>query len=145
MSRHTLRVGTATLAVVAALVLAPLAAAVNPYVHVSLRQRGGSGVTGSAVVAAKSDGTRVTLTLYGLAPKSAVRALLNAGTCAKPSASFTLIVSAKATAAGGVSSAAQLALGGKQVSFFDVADGEHVIRITAGSQVVACGAVPAMH
>ena len=148
MSRHALRVGpaaSAVVAVVAALALAPVASAVNPYVHVSLRQRGSSGVSGSAVVAAKSDGTRVTLTLYNLAPKAVVRAFLHAGTCAKPSASLATIVSTKATAAGGVSTAAQLVLGGKPVSYFDIADGDHLITISAGSRVVACGAVPAMH
>lgn len=148
MSRHTLRVGpaaSAVVAVVAALVLSPLASAVNPYVHVTLRARGGSGVTGSALVAAKNDGTRVTLALRDLAPKAAVRALLHAGTCAKPGASSASIVSTKATATGGVNATAQLRFRGKPVSFIGIADGTHTISIVAGSRVVACGAVPAMH
>lgn len=145
MKRRALQLLPAAAAVVAALALGPAASAVNPYVHVALRPSGGSGVSGSALVAAKKDGTRVTVTLYGLAPRTAVRATLHAGTCAKPSASFAVILSTKATATGGASAAAQLVLGGKPVSYFDVADGEHTITIIAGSRVVACGAVPAMH
>ena len=139
-----MRLLPSTVAVVAALALSPLASAVNPYVHVSLRPRGGSGVTGSTLVAAKGDGTRVTLTLYGLAPRAAVRALLKAGTCAKSSASVVTIASTKATAAGGANATAQLLARGKQISYFDVADGDHIITIVAGSRVVACGVVPAM-
>ena len=127
-----------------ALTLCSAAAAVNPYVHVVLRPSGGSGVSGSALVAAKNDGTRVTVTLYGLAPKAAVRATLHAGSCAKPSASFAAIVSTKATAAGGASAAGRVLFHGEPVSFIGIADGEHTITVIAGSRVVACGAVPAM-
>ena len=145
MKRHVLRLLPAASATVAALALSPLASAVNPYVHVALRSTGGSRVTGSALVAAKSDGTRVTITLYGLAPKVAVRATLHAGTCAKPSASFAAIVSTKATAAGGATATAQILFRGKPVSFIGIADGEHTVTVIAGSRVVACGAIPVMH
>ena len=142
VKRHVLQLLPA--AAVAALALVPPAAAVNPYVHVKLRPAAGSGVSGSALVAAKNDGTRVTVTLYGLAPKLAVRALLHAGTCAQPSASVATIVSATASAAGSASATGTILFHGAPVSFIGVADGEHVVTIVAGSRVAACGVIPAM-
>lgn len=117
----------------------------NPYVHVKLRPTAGSAVSGSALVAAKNDGTRVTLTLYGLAPKTTVRALLHAGTCARPSASFTAIASARATAMGTANATGTALFHGAPVSFIGVADGEHIVTVVAGSRVAACGVIPAMH
>lgn len=150
VARAAFALAAFALAAVAVAAVAPpppahAASAVNPYVHVKLRPTAGSGVSGSALVAAKSDGTRVTVTLYGLAPKAAVRAFLHAGTCARPSASFAAIVSARATATGSASATGAILFHGAPVSFIGVADGEHIVTVVAGSRVAACGAIPVMH
>jgi hypothetical protein len=117
-------------AVAAAAVTAPLAPVAR------------SGVAGTAVVTQAFSGTNIVLSLRGLAPRASIRALLDAGTCARPGASVAPIVEARATRAGALRVTGRAFFRSRPVAYETVADGGHVIRIVAGGRTVACGAVP---
>lgn len=149
------RAGRSTLAAVAA-VAAALAAATAlagagaaaadtiPTERVLLRPLAQSGVSGSAVVGARGEGTRVVLALRGLEAGAKVRALLLAGTCRKPSASFAEIAAGKATAAGRYAVTGSVRYRGEPVGITTTMDGGHLVMIVAGGKQVACGVIPGM-
>jgi hypothetical protein len=140
----------------ASLAVAPSALAQQPAqrapVTAQLAPQGGSGVGGTATVTAAGDAahaprledaTQVALSVSGLAPGAAAQASLHAGTCATPGASAAALPSLTADAAGRASASGfVLFRGAENVAFPTVADGAHVISVSSGDRVVACGAIP---
>jgi hypothetical protein len=128
--------------VVLALLLLPGMVMAQEEVMVRLEPVGGSGVSGTATLTAAGDGTLVALDVEGLAPGTAARGTMQAGTCAMPSASFAALPELKADAAGrATASGLVLFHGTENVALATMADGEHIIAIHTG-QVVACGVIP---
>jgi len=106
---------------------------------------GDSGVSGTAVLIAAGDGTNVELDIKGLAPGVDARSTMHAGTCAMPSASFAALPDLKADATGrATATGSVLFRGTENVTLATMADGEHIIAIQAGGQVVACGVIPTL-
>ncbi len=131
---------------VMALLLVPLSALaqgqVEEQVGLNLDAVGGSGVSGSALIKPAGDGTNVTLEVQGLPSGATARAVMNAGTCAQPSASFATLPNLQADSNGkATATGAILFHGTEPVSLATVADGQHIISI-ATDKVVACGVIP---
>jgi hypothetical protein len=111
-------------------------------VTVQLDPVGGSGVSGTATLVAAGDGTDVALDIKGLAQGAGARATMHANTCAMPSASFAALPDLKADATGKATATGSVLFHGMDVALGVMADGEHIIAIHAGGQVVACGVIP---
>jgi hypothetical protein len=68
---------------------------------------------------------------------------MHANTCAMPSASFAALPDLKADATGRATATGSVLFHGTEnVALATMADGEHIIAIQAGGQVVACGTIP---
>jgi hypothetical protein len=129
--------------VVLALLLLPGTIMAQQAVTVQLDPVGESGVTGTAILIAAGDGTNVELHIKGLAPGADARSTMHAGTCAMPSASFAALPDLKADTTGtAMGTGAVLFRGTENVSLAIMTDGEHIIAIQSGGQVVACGVIP---
>jgi Cu/Zn superoxide dismutase len=128
---------------VVALATAGAALAVNPTETVPLKAAG-SPVRGTVTAGAAGKGTRVVFKLRGLPANAAVRAVFQAGTCARPSASFAAAGSALADAKGVASWTGTIRFHGTPVSWKTAADGGHLIAVVVGGKVVACGVIPGM-
>ena len=137
---------------VVALLAAAAPALAQQAVTAQLSPQGGSGVRGAAILTATGDfahaphledATRVVLEVSDLPPGTAVQGSLHAGTRATPGASAAALPGLTADAAGwATASGMVLFRGAEHVAFSTVADGDHVITITSGGRVVACGAIP---
>ena len=104
---------------------------------------GESEVNGTATLTAAGDGTHVTLDIEGLAPGADARAAMHANTCALPSASFAALPDLKADATGRATATGSVLFHGTEnVALATMADGEHIIAIQVGEQLVACGVIP---
>jgi hypothetical protein len=130
---------------VIALVLVAAAIAANPTETIKLEPVGGAAVRGTATLGARGSGTHAVLAIRGLAANGTVRALLHAGTCRRPSASFASIGSASANAGGVARWGSAIRFRTDPVSWTSVADGAHVVAIVSGAKVVACGVIPGMN
>ena len=129
--------------VVLALSLLPVVAMAQEVITAQLDSVGGSGVSGTATLIAAGDGTSVELDIKGLAPGVDARSAMHAGTCTMPSASFAALPNLKADATGrATATGSVLFRGAENVTLATMADGEHIIAIQAGGQVVACGVIP---
>jgi len=111
-------------------------------VTVQLDPVGESGVSGTATLTAAGEGTDVALDIKGLAPGADARATMQANTCAMPSASFATLPNLKADATGRATAKGSVLFHETNVALATMADGEHIIAIQAGGQVVACGVIP---
>ena len=100
----------------------------------------GFGTHGRAV----HDANGVSFTLRGLPAGADARAVLQAGTCTHPSASFASVGSGHVAANGRAAWTSRIRFHGRPVAWSTVADGKHVLRILAGGRVVACGAIDGM-
>lgn len=130
---------------VLALLLVPGMAVAQEAVTLELSPVGESGVSGTATLTAAGDGTEVTLEVQGLAPGADARASMHAGTCAVPSASFAALPDLQADASGrATATGLVLFRGTENVALATMADGEHVIIVRSGGQVVACGTIPVL-
>jgi LPXTG-motif cell wall-anchored protein len=137
---------------VAALLAAAWPALAQQAVTARLSPQGGSGVGGTATLAAAGDvahaprlddATRVVLEVSGLPPGASAQGSLHAGTCAAPGASAALLPGLTADATGrAAASGFALFRGAESVAFSTVADGDHIVSVAAGGRVVACGAIP---
>ncbi|HKP18960.1 MAG TPA: hypothetical protein VJT84_10800 [Gaiellaceae bacterium] len=87
-------------------------------------------------------GTFVWVRLSRLPARASVRVLLQAGTCARPSASFAVVGSGRATRAGAFASSGLLRFRGASVEAATVADGRHVFAVVANGRRVACAPIP---
>jgi hypothetical protein len=131
---------------VGALLAAPGALAeAAPTLTVDLVPAAKTKVVASANVTAQGKGTAIAIRVHGLKLGTRVRAILRAGTCHAPSASFASIAS------GTVGSNATALLHGTvrsrgtdPVAFDTVADGSHTISVLTDAGVIACGRVPGM-
>jgi hypothetical protein len=111
-------------------------------VVVQLDPVGGSGVSGTATLSAAGEGTNVVLDIGGMAPGTAARGTMQAGTCDMPSASFAALPDLEANATGrATATGSVLFRGTDDVALETMADGEHIIAIQT-DQVVACGVIP---
>jgi hypothetical protein len=129
--------------VVPVLLLSPGMVMAQEAVTAQLDPVGKSGVSGTATLIAVGGGTNVTLDIKGLAPGMDARATMHAGTCAMPSASFAALPDLKADVAGRATATGSVLFhGAEDVALAVMADGEHIIAIRAGGQVVACGVIP---
>lgn len=124
------------------LLLLPGMAVAQEAVPVQLDPVGGSGVSGTATLVAAGDGTHVALDIKGLAPGAGARATMHANTCAMPSASLAALPDLKADAIGRATATGSVLFHDMDVALAIMADGEHIIAIHAGGQVVACGLIP---
>jgi LysM repeat protein len=133
----------------------PMAAAAQSLsqARVPLSPVGGSGVSGTVTFVAAGDeahapnlddATRVYIDIVGLPAGASAQSSLHAGTCAQPGASAAALPNLTADRPGGRASANAMVLfrGSENVAFSTVADGSHIVRITADGRVVACGAIP---
>ena len=112
-------------------------------VDVPLTAVGDSGVSGDATLIASGEATQVTLNVTGLAANAEAQASMHAGTCEAPSASFAELPSLTADASGNASATGSVLFqGSEDVALLTMADGEHIISISSGGQVVACGVIP---
>jgi hypothetical protein len=112
-------------------------------VTVRLDPVGKSGVNGTATLTAVGDGTYVALDIKGLAPGADARTTMHANTCAMPSASFAALPDLQADATGRATATGSVLFHGMEnVELVGMADGDHIIAIQAGGQVVACGVIP---
>ena len=137
---------------VAALLAAAGPALAQQAVTAQLSAQGGSGVSGTATFTAAGDvahaprledATQVSLQVNGLPPGASAQSSLHAGTCATPGASAAMLPSLTADATGrATASGFVLFRGAENVAFTTVADGGHVVSVTSGGRVVACGAIP---
>ncbi len=111
-------------------------------VGVNLDAVGGSGVSGTALLIAAGQGTNVTLEIQGLPAGADARAVMNAGTCAQPSASFATLPNLKADSNGKATASGPILFHGTEpVALATIADGQHIISIQT-DKVVACGVIP---
>jgi hypothetical protein len=132
-----------TAILVVALATAGAALAVNPTETVLLKAAG-SPVKGTVTAGAAGKGTRVAFKLRGLSANATVRAVFQAGTCARPSASFAAAGAAVADAKGLASWTGTIRFHSAPVSWKTAADGGHLIAVVVGAKVVACGVIPGM-
>jgi Cu/Zn superoxide dismutase len=109
-------------------------AAANPTETVQL------GKLGTVTAGQQGSGTLARFSLHGLPAGTRARAVLNAGTCKRPSASFAGAGSARVDPRGRAVWKAKV-----PVAWSIVADGGHVFRVVgANGKPLACGVVPGM-
>jgi hypothetical protein len=128
----------------AAATIASAATAANPTETIRLKPMSGARVTGTATMGAHGSGTRAALVVRGLGARASARALVHAGTCSRPSASFASAGSATAGAHGVARWTGSVRFRAQPVAWTTIADGAHVLAIVSGQGVVACGAIPGM-
>ena len=123
--------------------VAATAFAHGPTEGVKLSAVGSSRVSGLATAGQRGKGTRVVFTVRGLQPGAKVRAVMQAGTCAKPGASFATAGKATANASGVARWSADVLFHGMPVAWSTISDGAHHFSIV-GVGRLACGVVPGM-
>jgi YVTN family beta-propeller protein len=102
-------------------------------------------VHGTALLTAVDGGTRVVLDVRGLPPGARAVSLLHGGTCSHFGASVTVVVALRAGTTGQARATGRLLFHGREnVRLSVLTDGDHVMVITRGAQVVACGTIPRM-
>ncbi|HEY6960854.1 MAG TPA: hypothetical protein VI408_03090 [Gaiellaceae bacterium] len=129
-------------AAAAALVAATTGVAATPTERVILAS--GAHLSASAVVGSAGTGTRVAFTVSGARPHAELRAILNAGTCRRRSASFAAAGSARADSRGHAAWATRLRFHGGDVRWATVSDGAHVLVLIVNGKAAACAAIPGM-
>lgn len=127
--------------------LAIQAAVAQEAVTVRLDPVGNSGVSGTATVRATGDDTAIlNLEATGLAQGVTYRAVVQAGTCAMPSASIGTLGDLQADTTGraalSTSTVRVSAAAVVDLMFSNLTDGDHIVRIL-DTGVVACGGIPA--
>jgi hypothetical protein len=112
-------------------------------VDVPLSPVGDSGVSGTARLVAAGEATEVTLEVTGLEPNADAQASMHAGTCEMPSASFAALPNLQADAEGNATATGSVLFqGSEDVALATMTDGEHIISVQSGGQMVACGVIP---
>ena len=118
--------------------------AVSPTERVVLKPLAGAHVSAAAVVGEAGSGTRVAWTVTGARPHARLRAILNAGSCARHSASFATAGARGADDRGRARWVSRLRFHGADVSWSSVSDGSHVLVLIVDGKAAACGAIPGM-
>ncbi len=132
------------LAVAVSLAVAGAASAATPTEGVILAPLAPSSIKAKAVIGQAGGGTRVSFTISGAPRRAPVRAVMNAGTCAKRSASFATAGSATTDAHGRAGWRASILFRNAPVEWPAVGDGSHVLVLVVRGEAVACGAIPGM-
>lgn len=144
MTQSFQRIGT-TLLVLFLGMLSVGPAMAQAAVTVRLEPYAGSNVSGTAILSADGNGTRVTLDLAGLEPGTNVTATMHAGPCATPGASGAQLPALVAGADGkAVATGRVLFRGAEQIALADIADGAHSISISGPADALACGTIPSL-
>ena len=141
MKRHAL------LAAAAAALVTPVALAggtANPTERVQLQPLAASPVRATAVVGRHGRGTQVAVDVSKAPPHARVRAVLNAGTCFKRSASFADAGSARNNGDGRAHWTARILFHNGPVGWDTVADGGHILVLIINGKAAACGSIPGM-
>ena len=100
-------------------------------------------VHGTALLTAVDGGTRVVLDVRGLPPGARAVSVLHGGTCSHFGASVTVVVALRAGTTGQARAIGRLLFHGREnVRLSVLTDGDHVMVITRGAQVLACGTIP---
>jgi hypothetical protein len=129
--------------VVLAAGLAAAAFAATPERDFRVNPTGGSRVTGTGTLRSAGIETGMQLMLTGLPKKTTFRVVLRTGTCARRSATSTLLGIASAGANGSARYSSLVRRNGAPMRFEAVADGKHVVTIVVKLKTLACGAIPA--
>ncbi|HZQ88544.1 MAG TPA: hypothetical protein VFA42_00900 [Gaiellaceae bacterium] len=114
----------------------------NPTERVELRPLAASPVRATAVVGSDGRGTRAILDISKAPPHARVRAVLNAGTCRKRSASLAAAGSARSDGAGRAHWTARILVRNSAVDWNAVADGGHILVLVINGKAAACGSIP---
>jgi len=102
-----------------------------------------SKITGLATLAPAGLGTSARLVVNGLGPHSPARALLHEGTCTHHGPSTAIVGAGRADGTGVLrTTRAQILSHALPLAVGSIADGKHVIAVSVGTRVVACGRVP---
>ncbi len=130
----------------ALLIQAGLVSAQEP-ITVLLQPVADSGVSGTAMLTSGEGGDVVNVDIAGLAPDTSYRALLQAGTCDSPSASFGELGTLEPDPEGAaslVAGTARMSAAGASIDLVvsNLTDGDHIISIV-GPGIIACGSIPA--
>lgn len=142
LGQQTINALLGALTLVLALLPLPAAAQGIETVPLNLDPVGRSGVSGSAVLTPAGGGTNVTLEVEGLPGGADAQAILNAGTCAQPSASFVALPGLKADSSGKATATGPILFHGTDpVALATIADGQHIISFKT-DKIVACGVIP---
>jgi hypothetical protein len=126
-----------------ALMLVPVAAAASRTERVVLVPIAGAHVKAAAVASASGSGTRVAF-ITRVKARAHVRAILLAGTCKMPSASFADAGGARADARGHANWTARLRFHRSDVAWATVSDGKHLLVLLVDGKAAACGVIPRM-
>ncbi len=128
----------------------PIAAEASSRLTVHLRPTGHSRVHGTAVATTRGGGTQVVFSLYGLPARAHVRAVMQWGTCRRPSASFSTVGGGTADTGGRARWSAPVLFHGMPTPLRTLTQGPHIFRVfettlsgryrRSGDE--ACGAVP---
>jgi hypothetical protein len=144
---HGVAGGCVALLVLALLLARPGVALAQETITAHLAPVAGSTVSGTATITARDDAATVDLDVSNLTPGTTYRALLQAGTCEAPSASFGLLGTFQPGATGSVklmATTARISATGATIdlTLSLLADGGHIIVIS-GPGTMACGSIPA--
>jgi hypothetical protein len=123
--------------------LAAVAVAATPERDFKVKPLGGSHVTGTGTLRSAGIETGLQLMLTGLPRNKRFRVELHTGTCARRSATTTLLGIATAGSNGTARYSSLVRRNGAAISFASVADGKHVVTIVMKTKTLACGAIPA--
>jgi hypothetical protein len=141
--RRFRRTGLSVSALVIVLLFAGLAVAGTPVESIRLTATPGAHVSASAVIHERGAGTQVRIAIRGLEPRGSVRAIVRAGSCARPSASFASVGAGKVANDGTAHLRAAVLFHGTQpVAWSVVTGGDHTIALVAEGRMAACGAIP---
>jgi hypothetical protein len=135
---------TIVVAALAALVLACSASAAGVLLKPAhLYALDHSKITGMATLTPVGLGTSAHLVVNGLGPHSPARALLHEGTCTHHGPSTATVGFGRADGTGVLrTTTAQILSRSLPLAVQEIADGKHVIAVSVGARVVACGRVP---
>jgi hypothetical protein len=138
------KIKTTLVAMLIAVGAAHSAHAASPVV-VAFHAAAGSQVHGFATLTAHSGGSMASFRLRGLPPAGVATAYLRAGTCSDQthlSASSAFIANMRATLSGTVSISKPVSYHGTPVRLAVVTDGGHVLVVSLGNRLAACGNIP---
>ena len=123
--------------------LAAVAAAATPQRDFKVLPVGASHVTGTGTLRSAGIETGLQLMLSGLPRNRKFRVLLHTGTCARRSATSTVLGIATSGSNGTARYSSLVRRNGAAMSFASVADGKHVVTVVVKTKTLACGAIPA--
>ena len=113
------------------------------HIHVALDPSAGAKIIASATVTAVAHGTQVTFDVSHVPPHAKLRAVLNAGSCAHPSASFADAGEATSSSAGRATWTSRITFRSMPVLWRDISGRGHVLILLVNGKAEACGSIRA--